>query len=67
MGAILMDIDTFDILTIDVSPQVRTLIDDQTTLTLSVSHTCKSGTIDTSTDNQIIILLIHISLIFLQK
>ena len=67
MSAILMDIDTFDILTIDVPPQVRTLIDDQTTLTLSVSHTCKSGTIDTSTDNQIIILLIHISLIFLQK
>ena len=67
MGTILMDIDTLDVLTIDVSAQVIALIDDQTTLTLSVSHTCKSGTIDTSTDNQIIILLILISLIFLQK
>jgi hypothetical protein len=67
MGTILMDIDTLDVFTIDVSAQVIALIDDQTTLTLTMCHTGESGTIDTSTDNQIIILLIHISLIFLQK
>ena len=67
MGAILMDIDALDILTIDVPSQMIAFVYHQTTLTLTMSHTGKSGTIDTSTDNQIIILFIHNSRNFLQK
>jgi hypothetical protein len=67
MSTILMDINALDVLTIDVSAQMIALVDDQATLTLTVRHTGKSSTIDTCSDNQIVILFIHYSLIFLQK
>jgi hypothetical protein len=62
-----MDIDTLDVFTIDITAQVVTFVDDQTTFAMAMSHTCKRSAINACTNNQIVVLLIHNSLIFLQK
>jgi hypothetical protein len=67
MGSILMDIDAFDVFAINIAPEMITLVNNQTTFTMTVSHTGKCSTIDTGSNDQIIILFTHISLIFLQK
>jgi hypothetical protein len=67
MGAILMDIDTLDVLTIDITTQMVALVDDQTLLAVKTGHAGKSGTIDAGSNNQIVVTFLHIHTIFLQK
>ena len=62
MCTVLMYIDALNVLTIDISTQMIALIDDQTTLTLPMSHARKRSTIYTGSNDQIIILFIHNSL-----
>ena len=49
-----MDIDTFDVLTIGISTKMITFVNNQTTFTLTMRHTTKCYTIDVSSNNQIV-------------
>ena len=57
VGAILMDMDALDILAIDISTQMRTLVDDQTALTLLFGQMGERATIQASSNYQIIVRL----------
>lgn len=63
MRSILVYIYTFYVFTIKIATQLWTLINDQTFLTLSFSHTGKGGSKKSGTHYQIIILF-HNMLVF---
>ena len=67
MGTVIMNIDSLNILTIDVSTKMMTLVDYKTTFTMTVRHTGKGGAINTGPNNQLVVLFVHKLFIFLQK
>lgn len=60
MGTIFMDIDALDVLAIDIAAKMRTLVDDKAALPPAMSHTGESGTIDASSNNQMVVRFIHL-------
>ena len=54
MCAVLVDVDSLDVLAIDVATQMRSFVDNQTTQSCPMSPVCKGAAKQACTDNELV-------------